>query len=441
MKKTIFVLTSALLLSYMPVTAQTYTTVSTFAGASTSGFVNGTLSSSRFNAPYGVCSDSVGTIYVADALNNCIRKISGGMVTTIAGNGTAGDLDAQGTSARLNSPTGVYFKNGYLYICDNLNNKIKRMDAAGNVVTIAGSGAWSFGDGPALQAAFKEPKSIVVDDNNVVYIADYENHCVRKLENGQVTTHAGTGTLSGDVLGAPGIARFHRPRDLAVDASGNLYVVDLMNHKVKMIDPSGVVSLLAGSGVQGGTDGIGAAASFSIPVGIDWMLNGDLVVLDAVGARIRRVTTGGLVTTIAGSGATGYTDGACAVATFDLPQDICLDPSGNMYVGDRNNNVIRILTNTDTLNPKGIEEHNFAGSLTVFPNPSADHVMISLEGLNGDRLSLISVYDVNGKLVKTVSTLTSAGPYRIDVRDLAPAAYFITATGEKGKYSGRFIKE
>lgn len=441
MKKSLFSLFLAVLLGFVPVTAQTYTTVSTFAGASSPGLVNGTLSSSRFNGPYGVCSDSAGTIYVADAFNNCIRKISGGMVTTVAGNGIAGDLDAQGTSARLNSPTGVYFKNGYLYICDNLNNKIKRMDAAGNVVTIAGSGVWSFADGPALQAEFKEPKSIVVDDNNVVYVADYENHCIRKIANGQVTTHAGVGTVSGDVLGAQGTALFHRPRDLAVDAAGNLYVVDLMNHKVKKIDPSGVTTLLAGSGAQGGTDGIGAGASFSIPVAIDWMLNGDLVVLDAVGARIRRVTTGGLVTTIAGSGASGYTDGPCATATFDLPQDICLDPSGNLYVGDRNNNVIRILTNTDTLNPKGIEEHNFAGSLAVFPNPSTDLVTISVEGLNADLLTLISIYDVNGKLVKTISTLAQSGQYSIDVRELSPATYFIIAAGEQGSYSGTFIKE
>jgi hypothetical protein len=441
MKKALLSLLSVLLLGSMPAVAQTYTTVSTFAGASTSGLVNGSLSASRFNGPYGVCSDSVGTIYVADAFNNCIRKISGGIVTTVAGNGAAGDVDAQGANARFNSPTGVYFKNGYLYICDNLNNKIKRMDAAGNVVTIAGSGAWSFGDGPALQAAFKEPKSIVVDDNNVVYIADYENHCVRKLENGQVTTHAGTGTLSGDALGAPGVARFHRPRDLAVDAAGNLFVVDLMNHKVKKIDPSGVTTLFAGSGAQGGTDGIGAAASFSIPVGIDWMLNGDLVVLDAVGARLRRITPGGLVTTFAGNGSSGYTDGPCATATFDLPQDICLDPSGNLYVGDRNNNVIRILTNTDTLNPKGIEEHSFAGLLTIFPNPSADQLTIAAEGLNGDHLSQVSIYDVNGKLVKTVSAPAVTGQYVIDIREFSPATYFITATGEKGKYTGTFIRE
>jgi NHL repeat len=124
MKKILYA--SFLFLYSIAIQAQTYTTVSTFAGSGTPGLIDAGLSTSQFMNPYGVCSDPSGAIYVADCLNNCIRKIQNGIVVTIAGNGTAGDVDAQGLNARFNHPTGVYYKNNYLYICDNLNNKIKK---------------------------------------------------------------------------------------------------------------------------------------------------------------------------------------------------------------------------------------------------------------------------------------------------------------------------
>lgn len=326
-------------------TSQVFNAVATFAGTSAAGLLNGPLLSAKFKKPYGICCDSTGAIYVADTYNHCIRKIENGLVTTIAGNGSIGDVDAQGTNARFQYPTGVFFKKGYLYISDNLNNKIKRMDAAGNVVTIAGSGAWSYADGPALSAAFKEPKSIIVDDSGYVYVADYENHCIRKIANGFVSTYAGIGGVSGDVLGPAATAKFYRPRDLCMDSAGNIYVVDLMNNKVKVISNAGIVSLVAGSGVNGNQDGTGIGASFSRPVGIDWFPNGDLCVLSSSSPKVRRVTTSGVATSVAGNGSTGYVNGPVASARFNLPQDICIDPNGNLYISDDQNNVIRILVN------------------------------------------------------------------------------------------------
>lgn len=424
MRRNTFLSALLIMLSYA-VSAQNYMTVSTFAGTSVSGLSDGPLASAQFNHPYGVCSDGQDNIYVADTYNNCIRKIHNGMVSTIAGNGTSGDVDASGTSARFNHPTGVYYKNYYLYICDNLNNKIKRMDTSGNVVTIAGSGLWTYQDGPVNQAAFKEPKSLVVDNNNVVYVADYENHCIRKIANGQVTTYAGVGGTAGDQTGPASSALFYRPRDLCIDAMGNLYVVDLMNNKVKMISTTGTVSLVAGSGAQGNADGTGASATFDRPVAIDWLPSGDLCVLSAVSPMLRCVTTSGVVTTIAGTGTSGYFDGATNSAMFNLPQDICFTSNGDLYVGDDNNNVVRILTN---INAKGIEERS-AGQLNFYPNPATNNIFI--DNSAADPISSLTIMTVDGKIMKKMEKVADTEQVKLDISDLPKGAYILYAITRK----------
>lgn len=380
-----------------PAVAQvTYASVSTYAGNSIPGLFDDSLGSARFNGPYGVCTDPItGTIYVADGLNNCIRKIEGGVVMTIAGNGVPGDLDGIGSSARFHVPTGVYFKNGYLYVCDDLNHKIKRIDSTGYVLTIAGTGLPGLTDGPALWATFNEPKSLVVDDSAVVYVADYENHCLRKIQDGIVTTIAGTG-VAGDGVGPGSSAQLYRPRDLCIDPTGNLFFTDLGNHKIKKLTTAGDVQLLAGSGAPGWIDGLGASASFSTPVAIDWEAPGTLVVLDAVNARFRRVDLAGNVTTVFGSGNVGYMDGPSATAAFDLPQDICVDGGGNIYVGDYYNNVIRmVIPHGQAMGDKTSEDHD---ALLLFPNPAPAQIRIELKPF-GEAPDYLMVHDAHGALV------------------------------------------
>ena len=436
MKKLFALLLVALSGTYMQTAAQ-ITNVITYAGTGVAGLFDASLANAQFRQPYGLCSDSLGNIYVADTYNHCIRKISGGMVTTILGNGSVGDVDANGTNARFNHPTGVFYKYGILYICDNLNNKIKKMDAAGNVTTIAGSGVWSYQDGPVAQAAFKEPKSITVDNTGAVFVADYENHCIRKIANGQVTTYAGVGASNGDQLGASSTAKFYRPRDLVLDPAGNLYVTDLMNNKIKVVTTGGIVNLVAGSGAQGSTDGVGIGASFDRPCGIDRRQNGDLIVMDAVGPKVRIVTVAGTVTTLAGTGTSGYQKSPVLTATFNLPQDICYDAQGNLYISDDLNHVIRKLVNT---NPKGVEEYQTFENLQIFPNPAIDQVIISQPEGNENLLETISIFDLQGKLCKTVSGIKGEKQIIISVADLPSGEYLIVAEGEKSRSTGKFIK-
>lgn len=435
---------TTLMILLLPLTAAGqfgYNSVDTYAGNGTSSLTDGSLAASSFDWPYGICYDLFSdAFYVADMNNNCIRKMQGGTVTTVAGNGTVGDVDAQGANARFDHPTGVFYKNGYLYIADNWNNKIKRMDALGNVETIAGSGTLGFADGPAASAKFREPKSIVVDDSGVVFIADYENHRLRKLKNGTVSTIAGTG-VAGDGLGPALSAQLHRPRDLCLDPAGNLYFVDLENDRVKVLTTSGTVDLVAGSGVPGFADGTGSAAQFNRPVGIDWIATDVLVVLDAVDPRVRRVTVGGVVNTIAGSGSTGYFDGACADAEFSLPQDVCVDMIGNIYVGDRNNNVIRIISHGL---PQAVADpgESVVHELVVFPNPATDLISVDLSGV-GEAIAGVRVNDAVGR------TVLEKGPdgmersdllLNLSIAGLAPGRYDVIVMTASRSYRTSFFR-
>ena len=317
--------------------------VTTLAGSGFEGSIDGIASGAAFNRPTGVAVDGSGNIYVADNFNNKIRKITAeGVVTTLAGSGAPGASDGTGSGATFNRPAGIAVDgSGNVYVADG-NNKIRKITSAGVVTTLAGSGAPGASDGTGSGASFSNPVGVAVDGNGNVYVGDYGNHKIRKITPaGVVTTLAGSGA-PGASDGTGSGASFSNPSGVAVDATGNLYVADTSNNKIRKITASGNVTTLAGSGSYGSTDGQGTAARFYYPRGVAVDGNGNVYVGDEVSTIIRKITPTGVVTTLAGNpGWYGPYDGFGNASSFNRPFGVAVDGNGNVYVADTDNAKIR----------------------------------------------------------------------------------------------------
>jgi len=317
-------------------------TVSTLAGSGISGDTNSTGASAQFNYPAGVAVDASGTIYIADGNNHKIKKISPqGEVSTLAGSGIEGDVNGSSTSAQFRLPAGVAVDgDGNIYVADGGNNKIKKITPNGEVSTLAGSGEQGQEDGNGADAQFEDPVDVAVDASGNIYVADSDNNKIRKITpNGNVTTLAGSGDY-GFVDGTSGVAQFTDPQGVAVDASGNVYVADQDNNRIRKVTPNGVVSTVAGNGGTGYVDGEAASAQFDEPQDVAVDASGNVYVLD-LNDVIRKITPQGMVNTWAGNGISGDVDGEAASAQFNAPIRVTIDVSGNFYVADYGNHKIR----------------------------------------------------------------------------------------------------
>ncbi len=320
------------------------TTISTFAGSAGSfGSTDGAGSAARFNAPSSVAIDSSGNVYVADTSNNVIRKVtSAGVVTTLAGTaGSNGNADGLGAAARFNGPSGIAVDSaGNLYVADTYNHTIRAISADGTVTTLAGlAGNSGTADGAGSIARFSYPAGVAVSASTV-YVADTSNHTIRKIVGNTVTTFAGAAGVHGNT-DSP--ARFYYPNSLVADSSGNVYVADSFNYTIRKITSGGSVSTFAGiAGTAGIADGTGTAASFNQPSGVGVDSAGNVYVADTFNDTLRKITAGGVVTTVAGSpGVTGSVDGTGTSARFYQPYGIAVDSSGNIYIADTRSHTIR----------------------------------------------------------------------------------------------------
>jgi hypothetical protein len=319
-------------------------TVTTFAGSS-AGFTDGTGTSSQFTRPTGIVKDASGNFFVADRDNHRIRKITpAGVVTTLAGNGTTGFIDGTGTAARFNQPYSITIDaSNNLYVGDRINHAIRKITPAGVVTTLAGDGTPGMVNGTGNGAKFNEPLGIAADAAGNIFVADYINNLIRKVtQAGVVTTFAGT-TTGGFLDGTGTAAAFNNPFGLAFDAGGNLFVGDYHNHSIRKVTPAGVVTTIAGNGTSGATDGTGTAARFNLPAGLQVDGSGNIYVCDVQNHTIRKVTSAGVVTTFAGAaGISGNTDGIGNAALFFNPIGACGDFSQNtLYIADFENHRIR----------------------------------------------------------------------------------------------------
>ncbi len=342
---TIMVTTSAVIAITTPLT------VSTLAGEPlSSGGADG--ASARFHYPSGITADGAGNLYVADTDNDTIRKIvvSTGAANTLAGlAGSAGAADGTGSDARFNNPAGVAVDgSGNVYVTDTLNNTLRLITASGAVRTLAGSpGTAGSTDGTGSGALFQGPQGLAIDIGGNLFVADANNHTIRKLvpSTGAVTTLAGLAGNSGSVDGLGSAARFNFPAGVAVDWSGNVYVADTGNHTIRMISPSGQVTTLAGlAGYSGGADGTGSGARFNSPSDLAVDSSGNVYVADTDNFTIREIASlTNAVNTLAGlAGTSGSTDGLGSAVRFFHPAGIAVDGSKNLYLADTDNDTIRV---------------------------------------------------------------------------------------------------
>ncbi|WP_460692866.1 NHL repeat-containing protein [Mucilaginibacter puniceus] len=313
--------------------------VTTFAGSGEKKIANGTGTAASFYSPSNITIDAAGNLYVAEG--SLIRKITpAGVVTTIAGSSTtAGYADGIGTAALFQGITGIFSdKAGNIYVADLGNYRIRKVNTNGTVTTIAGSGAKGTADGTGTAASFTYLAAITLDANDNLYVIDDFTKIRKVTPSGVVTTlsvRSATGT------GAPYFLLF----GLTTDLAGNIYVCDSNNNLIKKITPDGVASTLAGTAnVRGSADGVGTAASFDGPFQVATDAAGNVYVSEAFNNKIRKITPGGVVTTIAGNGMAGATNGSGASASFNHPYGIAVDMAGNIYVADAYNNLIRKIT-------------------------------------------------------------------------------------------------
>ena len=306
------------------------------------------------SSPYGVAIDSQDRVYVADSVLHAVRRIDhDGSVTTIAGTGVAGSTGDGGpaTAARLNAPVRLAFDSAdNLFIADSGNHKIRRVTPGGIISTVAGTGtAGNTGDGgQATAARLRTPFDMAVGPDGSMYIADRGNHKIRRVApNGIISTFAGTGTAgyNGDDIAATS-ARLSSPYSVDVDADGNVYIADFDNERVRKVDANRVITTFAGTGVAtiDGDGGPAAEAGLHKPMYVDAAPSGDVYIGESNNNKIRLVHDG-TIDTLAGSGVFGYKGdgGAPVFSTWQRPSAMALDSQGRLWVADRLNRRIRVI--------------------------------------------------------------------------------------------------
>ena len=330
----------------------------TVAGTGQEGYFGdgGPGTNARMSFPEGAALDAAGNLYIADSGNHRIRKLSpAGVLTTVVGTGFEGFSGDGGPAlqAQISHPEGVALDGtGSLYIADFGNGRIRKVSPEGTISTIAGGKRGFFGDGgPALNAAFHDLISVAADPAGNLYLADTENFRVRKITpDGIVTTFAGNGVAGFGGDGGPAAsAMLDRPTDLVVDATGNLFIADSGNNRIRKVDPNGVITTVAGSGdpttfVGGfsGDRGPAIEATFSTPTDIAVDTAGNLFIADTYNNRIRKIAPDGTIITVVGSGIAGYSGdrGLAAAIALNEPIGVEINASGNLYIADNANHRI-----------------------------------------------------------------------------------------------------
>ncbi len=427
-------------------------TISTIAGSGTLGFSGdgGPPRSAALDFPSAIFLDPSGNLVIADRQNKRIRTVASGVINTVAGNGNfkfSGDA-GPATSATMNDPYGTLLDPaGNLYIAEGGNSRIRKMSPDGTLTTIAGTGILATtGDGGlAVNASVRQPVSLARDSAGNIYFLDLNAFRVRKINpQGIISTFAGTGSkgYSGD--GGPATSAtfnfdedFAYPYGLAVDSAGSVYIADAANHRVRRVNASGIINTYAGNGQAGfaGDNGPATAASLNSPTGLAMDSSGNLYIADRENNRIRRVSTTGTITTIAGTGTPGFSgDGGPATsAALNKPQNVALDGAGGIYIADRLNRRVRQVSAAGTIST--VVGRGTSG--TCGDGGQATDACFSLpSGLSVDAAGSLYVADTTNERIRKVLTVPptfSVAPlalrFSLTAGNPQPAAQRVSVSG------------
>ena len=367
--------------------------INTYAGNGMSGDSGdgGPATAAQLGNPSGVAVDSRQNVYITDQLYNSVRKVSpAGTITLLAGGNSFGGYTGDGgpaTAAQLYFPEGLAVdQSGNVYIADEFNNVIRKVDTVGIITTVAGSGALGYsGDGgPATNARLWHPIDVGVDYHGNIYAVDQNNHAVRKISaaTGIIATIAGNDTAGYRGDGGPATAaELNFPQGIAVDSAGNAYVADCYNYRVRKITPAGIITTVAGGGTTEGLGGPATAASLAQVTSLSLDKEGNLYIDDFERYKIKKVYTNGIINGIAGNDTDGYRGdgGPATAAEISDIEGIAVNDSGKVFIADFGNAVVRIITDVP-VNPitLGVSNNKEDVQLVLFPNPSCGQFTINV---------------------------------------------------------------
>ena len=413
--------------------------ITTIAGGGAAGCFcftgdDGPATDATFAHPLDVQVDDSGNLFIADLDNFCIRKVnSAGIITTVAGIGGSFGYNGDGipaTDAQLHDPFSIAVDHkGNLYIADAGNNRIRKVDTAGIITTIAGSGISGYGgdDSSAVLCKITYPGGVAVDIDGNVYIGDGSNNRIRRVDtSGIITTICGTGVagFSGD-SGLATLANINNPFKIAVDSARNIYFSDNGNNRVRKINSLGIITTIAGNGIYGGSGdgGPGINAELNGPEGVSIDYSGNCYIADPQNFRVRKINSAGIILNVAGTGVPGFSgdNGPPLLAELADPTGVAVDTGGNVYISDQGTNRIRVIRHTvDVPNI-----NNTDNAINIYPNPCKGHSMIRYNSAKEGALS-IAIYDVTGRIVQRAKGTTNqaiaitldvpAGVYYLSVR-------------------------
>jgi len=428
--------------------------VTTIAGNGTAGYGGdgGAATAATFDKPGALVFDGSGNIYVADGLNFCVRKINSvGIITTIVGdgiNGYSGD-GGQATAAKVSGVKQIAIDgSGNMFIADAGNNVIREINSSGIISTVAGNGTAGFsGDGGnATNAELNSPLGVGIDNFGNIIIADNNNQTIRMVNpSGIITTIAGTpGTsgYSGDGGNAT-MAKLSSPQNIITDISGNIYISEGGNDIIRIINSSGIIRTFAGNGTSG-YSGDGSAATnaeFSLPIGMSIDCSGNFFIADANNNVIRKINTSNIVSTIVGNGTSGYSGngGAATAALMSNPNGVAIDENENIYVGEIGNQIIRKIGPglCNTCRFGSIQNSKYGESVqenqyTLFPNPSTGTIFIN-QTFEEKGTIMVNIINFVGQVIFSKNFEFITGTAEVDIADVKPGIYFVELKDDKGR--------